>query len=135
MEVGFDPHGACFPDAHVTLRTNGLQGGDGGHGGFVEITFKNFDANGLAFQVEHNGRKFGDLEKLVLRFEGDWEYHVALNIFETLAVALREILAIKSEPGEYHEFEEKLSVLSQLQKVVQKEFDYTKVPEDDTPFG
>jgi len=50
----------------LTISHNGYQGGDSGHGGFVEVTIENYACTAMFL----NGQ---EVEKFTIRFEGDCE--------------------------------------------------------------
>lgn len=74
------------------FRTNGPQGGDAGHGGFLEVKFTNSASTTLEAIVD--GKKFDVAKSLTLRFLGDAEMQVALECFEFLASKLKAIREI-----------------------------------------
>jgi hypothetical protein len=73
----------CILDA--TIEHNGHQGGDAGHGGYVELVLK--DLGGCAMEI--NGKR---MHEIVLRFSGDSEGDVltdALDMFVRVLKATR----------------------------------------------
>ena len=57
----------------LEFRTNGLQGGDTGHGGFLTITFKNEASTDLAVSVDGQP-EVRPVNSLTLTFRGDAEF-------------------------------------------------------------
>ena len=76
----------------VEFRTNGPQGGDTGHGGYLEVKFKNFASTDLEVIVD--GKKFPIREELTITFRGDAEMVAAAECFEFLASKLKAIREI-----------------------------------------
>src|SRR4051812_15710323 len=76
--------GFCFPT--VAFTSNGFQGGDGGHGGFVEIVL---DAGAApAFEAHADDKYCHGVQNLTLRFEGDDEIEAAAALFAFLGAEL-----------------------------------------------
>lgn len=84
--------GVCL--GSLELRTNGPQGGDAGHGGFLELTFTNSGSTRLDVSV--NGTEFEAVDFVKLKFCGDAEMEIALECFEFLAAKLKAIREIES---------------------------------------
>ncbi|MDQ0315073.1 hypothetical protein [Amorphus orientalis] len=80
---------ACL--GSVEFRTNGPQGGDGGHGGYLEITFDTENGS-TALEVEVNGREPQSVDKLVLRFLGDSEMEAARDAFAFLSSKIKPVI-------------------------------------------
>jgi hypothetical protein len=76
---------AC--EGSVQFRTNGAQGGDAGHGGFLEVTFQSHAS--VAMNVTVDGVRTKNANTVTLRFEGDSEMEYALEAIEFLARKLR----------------------------------------------
>ena len=77
---------ACI--STVEFRTNGPQGGDSGHGGFLEVTFTNLASTQMEAIV--NGKKF-EVQSLTLKFLGDDEMSMASKYFDFLGRKLKAI--------------------------------------------
>jgi hypothetical protein len=90
-EVGgkYEYESACV--GHVEFRTNGPQGGDAGHGGFLEISFDTSRCS-TALDANVDGSKFDNVERLTFTFRGDAEMNAAVECFEYLARELRRAL-------------------------------------------
>ena len=73
----------------VTFETNGFQGGDGGHGGYLQIEIK--DEANLAFDAAVDGRKSCDINTLTIMFKGDSEIKAAVDFFGFLGKRLTQI--------------------------------------------
>ena len=75
----------------VEFKTNGPQGGDAGHGGFLEITF---DTSGCstALEASVDGERRDNVGEVTLRFLGDAEMQSAVECFSFLADRLRGVL-------------------------------------------
>ena len=73
--------------AGVEFRTNGLQGGDAGHGGFLTITLRNDASTDLAVSVDGHP-EIRPVQSLTLTFRGDAEFDLATEMFEFLAEKL-----------------------------------------------
>lgn len=65
---------------HVKLEHNGLQGGDGGHGGYVKMNFENEGA-----LIIVNGK---ECEKVELIFRGDDE---RITLVDALKMIVKEL--------------------------------------------
>jgi hypothetical protein len=85
MEYSF----ACC--GRVTFRTNGPKGGDGGHGGFLEVGFDT-SSHSTALAASLNGAPEMDVGRLTLTYRGDEEIQAAVASFEFLATKLRALL-------------------------------------------
>lgn len=79
----------------VEYKTNGLKGGDAGHGGFLEVEFDTGKCS-TALSATVNNFHVADVEKLVMHFCGDDEIETAIECFSYLANELRG--AIRSNP-------------------------------------
>jgi hypothetical protein len=73
----------------VEFKTNGFQGGDRGHGGFLAIAFKDQGGTSMEATTDRNG--LGN-DTITLTFRGDAEMRVAVECFEFLAEKLRYLL-------------------------------------------
>lgn len=67
----------------ITVETNGYQGGDGGHGGFLKVEFKNLGATNWECTVDgYFEKERMDIPKSVeLIFRGDSEIE---NFYESI---------------------------------------------------
>ena len=79
--------GACI--TKFLVETNGYQGGDSGHGSYVNIFIK--DDGGTCMEVTTIPEKLGQ-DTIKLSFRGDFELQHAMLGFEFVAKSLREIL-------------------------------------------
>jgi len=61
----------------VTIEHNGFRGGDSGHGGYVQIEFKNIASTDMQINGE-------DVESFVLRIGGDCERQTFLSAFKMI---------------------------------------------------
>lgn len=82
----FEYAAACL--GSVAFRTNGPQGGDAGHGGYLEIVFDTQEGS-TALEVDVNGEEVGDVDTVTLRFRGDAEMEAARQCFQFLADSLK----------------------------------------------
>ena len=80
----------------LEFRTNGLQGGDTGHGGFLTITFKNEASTDLAVSVDGQP-EVRPVNSLTLTFRGDAEFDLAMQALEFLAEKLSTVRGLSSE--------------------------------------
>lgn len=83
--------------ARFSFQTNGYKGGDGGHGGYLEITIDGQTdwAEHLQFAVSLGGeanQKIESAQKLSICFAGDWEMRCAAEGLEWLAQQIRQYL-------------------------------------------
>lgn len=83
---------ACI--TRIDFSTNGPQGGDGGHGGFTEITLSNVAGTGMSVSTDDGPLRAAD--RLVIRFEGDCEMEAAAELFSHLGEELRRSLKLLS---------------------------------------
>lgn len=83
-------NGACI--GAVNFRTNGPQGGDGGHGGFLEITLTNRAS--VSMDVTVDGQKFETTDAVTLTFSGDSEMDYALEALEFVVSKLKAARAL-----------------------------------------
>ncbi len=90
--------------AVVEFRTNGLQGGDAGHGGFLKITFRNETSTDLAVSVDGHP-EIRPVQSLTLTFRGDAEFALAMQMFEFLSEKLSTVrqMSLKDYTPEYPE--------------------------------
>ena len=79
---------ACL--GSVTYETNGLQGGDAGHGGYLLIRFAT-ERGSTALEVDVNGTQLGNVDTVSLKFRGDAEIGSAIECLEYLVDQLREV--------------------------------------------
>lgn len=84
-EDKFEYSTACL--GSVSFRTTGSQGGDGGHGGFLEITFDTGNGS-TALEVEVNGKPAEPVDTVTLRFRGDAEMAAAIDCLRFLSKQL-----------------------------------------------
>jgi hypothetical protein len=56
-----------FPGQSIVLSTNGYQGGDGGHGGFLSLEFNTPYDGGFDIDCDHTPGK------IMITIRGDWE--------------------------------------------------------------
>jgi hypothetical protein len=73
----------------VEFCTNGPQGGDAGHGGFLRVTFHNSASTCIEVAVDHAEPKAADT--IAITFRGDSEIAVAIEAIEFLAAKLKII--------------------------------------------
>jgi hypothetical protein len=73
----------------VEFCTNGPQGGDAGHGGFLRITFTNSASTCIEVAVDHAKPKAADT--IEITFRGDAEIAAAIEAIEFLAAKLKII--------------------------------------------
>jgi hypothetical protein len=73
----------------VEFCTNGPQGGDAGHGGFLRVTFHNSASTCIEVAVDHAEPKAADT--IAITFRGDAEIAVAIEAIEFLAAKLKII--------------------------------------------
>jgi hypothetical protein len=73
--------GAC--EGSVSFCTNGPQGGDAGHGGYLRVTFTN--AASTFMQVAVDGEEPKAASSITLTFRGDAEVEAAIQCLEFLA--------------------------------------------------
>jgi len=89
-EIGdrYEYESACC--GSVQFRTNGPQGGDSGHGGYLEITFDTENCS-TSLEANVNGQAYDNVETVTLKFRGDCEMKAALECLEFLSSKLRAI--------------------------------------------
>jgi hypothetical protein len=85
---------ACL--GSVSFVTNGPQGGDAGHGGYLEVTFDTANCS-TALDVTVDGRRAENVRSVTLRFAGDAEMRSAAECFEFLS---RKLAALQGHPDE-----------------------------------
>ncbi|MGO8847461.1 MAG: hypothetical protein ACLQFI_19430 [Methylocella sp.] len=78
----------------VEFRTNGPQGGDAGHGGFLEIKFENRASTCLEVAVD--GQALHQANSLTIMFRGDAEMEAALECLEFLVTKLKAVKEIST---------------------------------------
>ena len=76
----------------VTAGTNGIHGGDSGHGGktFIKLHMSGGDMN-----VSVNGKPFTEAEDVVISFGGDWELIALVDALKFATESITTINAIK----------------------------------------
>lgn len=79
--------GACI--TKFVVETNGYQGGDAGHGSYLNLFIA--DEGGTCMEVTTIPERLGQ-DTIKLSFKGDFELEHAMQGFEFVAKALREIL-------------------------------------------
>lgn len=84
----------CIYDVlKVTAGTNGIQGGDSGHGG---KTFIKLQMTGGDMSVAVNGKPFDEAEDVVISFGGDWELVDLIDALKFAAESIQTINTIKN---------------------------------------
>lgn len=83
----FEYSTACL--GSVAFSTNGPQGGDAGHGGFLEITFDTEKCS-TALEAVVNGESAVEVETVTLRFRGDAEMRAAFDCLQYLVKKLKK---------------------------------------------
>lgn len=80
---------------NAEIKTTGLCGGDAGHGGYAEVNI--MDDGGTGWELsfcqsgdEGPGYQVSDLKKISLKFMGDSEIKMAIDVFRYLADELEE---------------------------------------------
>jgi hypothetical protein len=73
----------------VEFSTNGPQGGDAGHGGFLRVTFTNSASTCIEISVDHAKPETAD--SITITFRGDAEIGAAIGSIEFLAAKLKAI--------------------------------------------
>jgi hypothetical protein len=80
-------HGFC--DGLFEFSTNGPQGGDAGHGGFLRVSFTNSASTSM--EVATDGVEHEFVNSVTITFRGDAELDAAAECFEFLAAKLKRI--------------------------------------------
>jgi hypothetical protein len=75
---------ACM--GSLRYETNGPQGGDAGHGGYLKVEWSTYASTEL--EVSIDGGPFRRVNEIVLNFRGDAEIDAARQCFEFLSKAL-----------------------------------------------
>ena len=88
-------HNACI--TRFAFETNGYQGGDGGHGGYLTLTIEDLAGTGMEAKVISD-RVAGD--QIVLSFMGDAEISNAKEGFRWLARQIASAVDALAEHGE-----------------------------------
>jgi hypothetical protein len=86
---------ACHLKAAVA--TTGAMGGDGGHGGWTEITLTNSEGN-CEIEVSTDGGHATDVDQITIRVSGDAEMVVLANALEWAGRRLREFAGDRAKP-------------------------------------
>jgi hypothetical protein len=84
-----------FSDACVTrftCTTNGPQGGNASHGGYLEITITDLGGTAMRCFETEDRTSYGKQKRLVLRFEGDGEIRVARKGIKFLSRKINKAL-------------------------------------------
>jgi hypothetical protein len=84
-------HGAC--DGLFEFCTNGPQGGNATHGGFLTVSFTNFAST--CMEVALNSAAPQPVESVSITFRGDAELTDAAECFEFLAAKLKYIRKLR----------------------------------------
>lgn len=91
-------HYACL--GSVEYRTNGYKGGDGGHGGFLEVVIDT-EGGSTNMEMSVDGRNLDYPGKIVLRYLGDQEMRTAMLCFKFLGDELERVLRQSDTTGSY----------------------------------
>jgi len=74
-----------FPGQSIVLSTNGYQGGDAGHGGFLSLEFNTPDGEGFDIDCRQTD------DKIIITVRGDWE------IGETIKALRKFVRGLESQ--------------------------------------
>ncbi len=74
------------------ISTNGPQGGDAGHGAFLEISFRNDASTALSAEIDGQVKQIADSVKL--RFEGDAEIEGAAEALFAFAEFIQKLRSV-----------------------------------------
>jgi len=76
----------------VEVEHNGIQGGDGGHGGYVKIRIADVDGNTAMYAAvtREDGAKGDEAKEIMMTFRGDHERHTLLAGLKMIVKELKE---------------------------------------------
>jgi hypothetical protein len=83
--------GYCVGSAEFC--TNGPQGGDAGHGGYLRVTFSNAASTCMEVAIDGAEPRFAD--SIAINFRGDAEIDAAIASLEFFASELRSIRKLR----------------------------------------